>query len=59
MLWCAGLLVAGAVLAVTTVRRPAPDCRRPECRVHGSVAVPPLEPRTGAGALREDGRGPR
>ncbi|MFJ9667242.1 MFS transporter [Streptomyces sp. NPDC101219] len=59
MLWCAGLLVAGAVLAFATVRRPAPDCRRPECRVHGSVTVPPLEPRTGAGPLREDGRGPR
>ncbi|WP_432054594.1 MFS transporter [Streptomyces sp. bgisy022] len=58
MLWCAGLLVAGAVLAFATVRRPAPDCRRPECRTHGSVAVPPLEPRTSAGRLRkEDGGG--
>lgn len=47
---CAGLLVLGAVLAFATVRRPAPDCRRPECRTHGSVAVPPLEPR------REDTR---
>ncbi|MEU3948940.1 MFS transporter [Streptomyces sp. NPDC029526] len=57
MLWCAGLLVAGAVLAFATVRRPAPDCRRPECRTHGSVAVPPLEPRTSAGRLREEGGG--
>ncbi|MDT0611149.1 MFS transporter [Streptomyces lancefieldiae] len=42
---CAGILVLGAVLAFATVRRPAPDCLRPECRTHGSVAVPPLEPR--------------
>ncbi len=47
---CAGVLVVGAVLAFATVRRPAPDCRRPQCRTHGSVAVPPLEPR------REDTR---
>ncbi|CAL9473132.1 hypothetical protein SUDANB70_02885 [Streptomyces sp. enrichment culture] len=59
MLWCAGLLAAGAVLAFATVRRPAPDCRRPECRTHGSVAVPPLEPRTSAGRLRPGGAGPR
>ncbi|MFF6997690.1 MFS transporter [Streptomyces sp. NPDC008313] len=44
---CAGVLVAGAVLAFTTVRRPAPDCRHPECHTHGSVAVPPLEPGRG------------
>ncbi|CAL9275203.1 Multidrug resistance protein Stp [Streptomyces sp. SudanB5_2050] len=43
MLICAGVLVAGSLVAVTTVRRPAPDCRRPQCRTHGSVAVPPLE----------------
>jgi EmrB/QacA subfamily drug resistance transporter len=41
---CAGVLVAGAVLAFATVRRPAPDCRHPECRTHGSVTTPPLEP---------------
>ncbi|WNM29105.1 MFS transporter [Streptomyces sp. Li-HN-5-11] len=41
---CAGVLVAGAVLAFATVRRPAPDCRHPECRTHGSVTAPPLEP---------------
>jgi EmrB/QacA subfamily drug resistance transporter len=41
---CAGILVVGAVLAFATVRRPAPDCRRPECRTHGWVTAPPLEP---------------
>ncbi|MFF8591895.1 MFS transporter [Streptomyces sp. NPDC015220] len=41
---CAAVLVAGAVLAFATVRRPAPDCRHPECRTHGSVTAPPLEP---------------
>ncbi|MFJ5550903.1 MFS transporter [Streptomyces sp. NPDC093225] len=48
MAWCAGLLVVGAVTAWTTVRT-APEHRcHPECRVHGSVAVPPLEsPRDG------------
>ncbi|WP_405886985.1 MFS transporter [Streptomyces longwoodensis] len=40
---CAGVLVVGAVLAWTTVRRPAPGCRKPECRRHGSVVAPPLE----------------
>ncbi|MFE5397471.1 MFS transporter [Streptomyces sp. NPDC056568] len=43
MLICAGVLVAGSVTAFSTVRRPGPDCRRPECRTHGSVMVPPLE----------------
>uniref|UniRef100_UPI002FDBD0B8 MFS transporter n=1 Tax=Streptomyces sp. IBSBF 2806 TaxID=2903529 RepID=UPI002FDBD0B8 len=40
---CAGVLALGAVIAFTTVRRPPPDCRRPECRTHGSVLAPPLE----------------
>ncbi|MET8448624.1 MFS transporter [Streptomyces sp. NPDC005209] len=40
---CAGVLVVGAVVAFTTVRRPTPDCRRPECRTHGCVTAPPLE----------------
>jgi EmrB/QacA subfamily drug resistance transporter len=40
---CAGVLVAGAVVAFSTVRRPPADCRRPECRTHGSVMAPPLE----------------
>ncbi|MPY64254.1 MFS transporter, partial [Streptomyces spongiae] len=31
---CAGVLVVGGVLAYATVRRPAPDCRHPECRTH-------------------------
>ncbi|MDG9720543.1 MFS transporter [Streptomyces sp. DH24] len=43
MTWCAAVLAAGAVLAFTTVGRPAPDRCHPECRTHGSVAVPPLE----------------
>ncbi|GGN75189.1 MFS transporter [Streptomyces albiflavescens] len=41
---CAGVLVIGAALAFATVRRPAPDCRRPQCRTHGCVTAPPLEP---------------
>ncbi|MEU9155856.1 MFS transporter [Streptomyces sp. NPDC048417] len=41
---CAGVLVVGAALAFTLVRRPAPGCRRPECRTHGNVTSPPLEP---------------
>ncbi|CAL9504551.1 Drug efflux pump JefA [Streptomyces sp. enrichment culture] len=43
MLWCAGVLVVGAVLAFATVRRPAPGCRHPECRTHCGVTAPPLE----------------
>ncbi|GAB2804256.1 MFS transporter [Streptomyces chlorus] len=57
MVLCAGVLVVGSVIAFATVRRPAPGCRRPECRTHGSVAVPPLEPATeggpGGGVSRE------
>ncbi|MGW0837365.1 MFS transporter [Streptomyces prunicolor] len=51
MLWCAGVLVVGSVVAYATVRRPAPDCRRPECLTHGWVTAPPLEPRVGEGRL--------
>ncbi|MFD8391701.1 MFS transporter [Streptomyces sp. NPDC059680] len=40
---CAGVLVAGSLLAFTMVRRPPPDCRHPECHVHGCVTAPPLE----------------
>ncbi|MQY36075.1 Multidrug resistance protein Stp [Streptomyces sp. RB17] len=40
---CAGVLVAGSLLAFALVRRPAPDCLRPECQVHGCVTAPPLE----------------
>ncbi|MFI1168262.1 MFS transporter [Streptomyces sp. NPDC020801] len=46
---CAGVLVAGAVLAFATVRRPAPDCRHPECRTHCWVTAPPLEGRRSRG----------
>ncbi|WP_019070380.1 MFS transporter [Streptomyces hokutonensis] len=49
--WCAGVLVVGSVLAFATVRRPPPDCRRPECITHGSITAPPLEPRLGKGRL--------
>jgi EmrB/QacA subfamily drug resistance transporter len=49
--WCAGVLLAGSILAYATVRRPAPDCRRPECLTHGWVTAPPLEPRAGKGRL--------
>ncbi|MFJ8535641.1 MFS transporter [Streptomyces sp. NPDC093591] len=45
MLLCAGALSAGALLAFATVRRPPPDCTRPECRTHGGVTAPPLEGR--------------
>ncbi|MGW3493890.1 MFS transporter [Streptomyces sp. NPDC001020] len=44
---CAAVLVAGAALAFATIRRPAPEGRRPECRTHGCVTTPPLEPRRG------------
>ncbi|MFI7350248.1 MFS transporter [Streptomyces sp. NPDC049936] len=43
MLICAAVLVAGSAIAFATVRRPSPDCRRPECRTHGSILTPPLE----------------
>ncbi|MFI7408599.1 MFS transporter [Streptomyces sp. NPDC049627] len=45
MLLCAGALAAGSLLAFATVRRPPPDCTRPECRTHGGVTAPPLEGR--------------
>ncbi|BCL21906.1 MFS transporter [Streptomyces tuirus] len=41
--WCAGALVAGSVIAAAAVRRPPPDCKRPECLRHGGVTAPPLE----------------
>ncbi|MGW2644072.1 MFS transporter [Streptomyces sp. NPDC001393] len=40
---CAAVLVVGSLLAFTLVRRPAPECRHPECHVHGCVTAPPLE----------------
>ncbi|MFD8740456.1 MFS transporter [Streptomyces sp. NPDC059618] len=52
---CAGVLVLGAVLAFTTVRRPAPGCLRPECRRHGSLTAPPLEPERSRGVLGTPG----
>ncbi|MFG2330063.1 MFS transporter [Streptomyces sp. NPDC048604] len=47
---CAGLLVAGAVLAWVTIRKPAPAGCHPECKVHCGVTSPPLDP----GARNED-----
>ncbi|MFF3886889.1 MFS transporter [Streptomyces sp. NPDC001914] len=52
---CAGVLVVGAVLAFTTVRRPPPGCLRPECRSHGSLTAPPLEPERSRGTLGTEG----
>jgi hypothetical protein len=52
---CAGVLVVGAVLAFTTVRRPAPGCLRPECHTHGSLTAPPLEPERSRGVLGAPG----
>ncbi|MFD4259719.1 MFS transporter [Streptomyces sp. NPDC058534] len=43
MLICAAVLVAGSAIAFTTIHRPPPDCRRPECHTHGSILTPPLE----------------
>ncbi|SOD84927.1 MFS transporter [Streptomyces sp. Ag109_G2-15] len=40
---CAGVLVVGAALAFTLIRRPPPGCRHPECKRHGCVTSPPLE----------------
>jgi MFS family permease len=51
---CAGILVAGAVLAFATVRRPTPECRHPECRTHCSVTAPPLEPPRGSSTTETD-----
>ncbi|WP_137988439.1 MFS transporter [Streptomyces vilmorinianum] len=53
---CAGLMVAGAVLAWTTVRVPAgaPGCH-PECKVHCGVTAPPLNP--GERSVPGDGSG--
>ncbi|MFF3245837.1 MFS transporter [Streptomyces sp. NPDC002870] len=42
---CAGVLVVGALIAWSTVRRPAREVAgvRPECRVNCGVVAPPLE----------------
>ncbi|MEV4334936.1 MFS transporter [Streptomyces sp. NPDC049597] len=48
---CAGVLVAGAVIAWATVRAPAPteEHTQPECRMNCGVSAPPLEPPASAG----------
>ncbi|MDX2604160.1 MFS transporter [Streptomyces caniscabiei] len=59
MIVCAATLVVGAVLSYTTVRRPQPDCRHPECRTHCGVVSPPLEAgERGAGDKGPGGLGP-
>ncbi|MFF7180060.1 DHA2 family efflux MFS transporter permease subunit [Streptomyces sp. NPDC008121] len=58
---CAGILVAGAVLAWATVRTPEPTAAcHPGCRVHCGVTAPPLEPgeRKGTGTDPAAGQGP-
>ncbi|MEV6580808.1 MFS transporter [Streptomyces sp. NPDC051582] len=45
MLWCAGLLVAGAAVSFATVRKPAPGAEcHPECHTFCATTAPPLEP---------------
>ncbi|NUS44274.1 MAG: hypothetical protein HOQ24_11375 [Mycobacteriaceae bacterium] len=50
MLVCAAVMLAGAVLALLTVRdrpvRECPEAARPEARTHCALAAPPLETRT-------------
>ncbi|WP_418958252.1 MFS transporter [Streptomyces tritici] len=53
---CAGLLVAGALLAWLTIRTPEPAGCHPGCKVHCGVSAPPLEP--GAGQEEPGKRGP-
>ncbi|MFE7168994.1 MFS transporter [Streptomyces sp. NPDC057616] len=59
MLICAGLLVVGSAVAFATVRSLPAECRRPECRTHGSVTAPPLEGQRGATVLAEAPQTPR
>ncbi|MFF8844953.1 MFS transporter [Streptomyces sp. NPDC015127] len=55
---CAGVLVAGAVVAWATVRAPSPveaaERGQPECRMNCGVAAPPLEPPRGRGRRPDD-----
>ncbi|MFC5183756.1 MFS transporter [Actinomadura harenae] len=62
MLICSGMLLAGAVLTLFTVRddtlKTTPEGREPECRTHCAVGAPPLEPERSAvpaGAAAEPG----
>lgn len=57
MVWCAGALVVGAVVAFATVRPLPPDCRKPECLHHGSITAPPLEGVRSRSRLSVDGDG--
>ncbi|WP_217209945.1 MFS transporter [Streptomyces sp. AC550_RSS872] len=57
MVWCAAVLVIGAVVAFATVRPLPPDCRKPECLHHGSITAPPLEGVRSRGRLTVDGGG--
>ncbi|WP_249375190.1 MFS transporter [Streptomyces sp. I05A-00742] len=47
MVWCAAALVAGAVLAWTTIREPRRGACHPECAYHCGVTSPPLDPGEG------------
>ncbi|MBT2392652.1 MFS transporter [Streptomyces sp. ISL-1] len=40
---CAGVLVVGSLIAWSTVRKPAREAARPECKVNCGVVAPPLE----------------
>ncbi|MFJ2739439.1 MFS transporter [Streptomyces sp. NPDC087440] len=44
---CAGVLVLGALIALTTVRNPKGAVPESACRTHCGVAAPPLEPDRG------------
>ncbi|MGI5436794.1 MFS transporter [Streptomyces shenzhenensis] len=56
---CAAVLVVGAALAFAAVRRPPPDCNRPECRTHGNITTPPLDPGRIGGGATPGGGAPR
>ncbi|MEU0088652.1 MFS transporter [Streptomyces sp. NPDC006274] len=55
---CAGVLVAGALIAWRTVRVPSAEAEfcHPECKVNCGVAAPPLEPPGSGSASRPDAR---
>ncbi|MET9885472.1 MFS transporter [Streptomyces sp. NPDC006430] len=46
MLWCAAVLVLGAVVAWATVRTPVAGACHPQCRTYCATTSPPLEPPT-------------
>ncbi|MGW0118971.1 MFS transporter [Streptomyces sp. NPDC003327] len=56
---CAGVLVAGALLAWTTMRTPTGARCHPGCKVHCGVTSPPLEPGEPRGPGEPGGAGER